>query len=334
MTALVLALPLALPSLAAMRGHDAAELVEQSQCAVRARIVERTDHETGAVAGIRARAEVGETLWGECAPSFVFFYARSAGGDRLEGEDLVIGVAELGEAQRVYLGLEAGDYLLAGALPASDALCAALRVLRSDPGHDALLGLLDEGAQPDARVRRQAFRQLSGGIAPRPDAETLAALVPLAEREPDAELAAAYLALFGATRYAPAVPVVIRRLVAAANDAAAEGAVRAFPKLATPQAVRELAAVYGDAPLDVKTRILHAVAPCAVPEAYALLASALAAEKTAVHALAAMRAAGLTMPAALPRVRDPMRAQRMRAVISAASARPPAPFAAPAAPDR
>ncbi|HAK96088.1 MAG TPA: hypothetical protein DCM87_14120 [Planctomycetes bacterium] len=332
--ALVLALPLSFSPFAAMHGPDAAELVEQSRCAVRARIVERTDHETGAAAGVRARAEVGETLWGECPASFVFFYARSACGDRLEGEDLVIGLTQPDAAQRAYLDLAADDYLLAGALPASDALCVSLRVLRGAPGRDALLGLLDAGAHPDARVRRQAFRQLSRELAPHPEAEALAPLVPLAENEEDGELAAEYITLFGEARYAPAASFVTRRLRAAGDDAATEGAVRAFPKLATPRAVQELAAAYDDATLDVKVRILHAAAPCAAPEAHALLARALMVEETAVHALAAMRAAGLTLPAALPRVRDPVRAQRMRAVISAPPARPHAPRAAPAAPDR
>ncbi len=331
MMAVLVALPISWSPLLAVHGPDLAELVEQSECAARARIVERADHDRGAAAGISVRAEVGERLWGECPASIVFFYAHSAGEDRIEGDDLIIGLARPSEAQRAYLDLAPGVYLLSGMLPASDERCASLRALRSSPARDALLELLDPGAQPDAPVRRQAFRQLSQDLGLRPEARALASLIPLAEREEDGALAAAYLTLFGETRFAPAAPFVIGRLLAAENDAATDSAVRAFPKLATPEAMRELAAAYDDARPDVKVRILNAAAPCAAPEAHALLARALAAEETAVHALAAIRAAGLPLPAALPRVRDPVRAQRMRAILLGSPAPSHAPRAAPAA---
>lgn len=312
-------LSLLLPAFLAVQGPDLAEIVEQSECAARIMVTERAEILTATVAGVRVRADVTMVLWGACPRTIELFYARSACGDRIGGEDLVVGVTLPNNAQREYLGLETGTYLLCGALPATDELCAALGNLKGGHGTDTLLAMLDRERQGDARVRRQAFRQLSHVLSAQPDANAFAPLVPFAEKEDDAELAAAYLATFGETRCAAATGFVVRTLLAAENPAVADGATNAFPKLATPEAVRELSAQYERVRLETKARILDAVAPCELPDAQALLDHALGVEETVVPALKALQSTGRRLPTALPYVHDPVRRQRMHALVESPS---------------
>ncbi len=326
MMTMTAALSILVPAFLAVHGPELAEIVEQSECAARITVMERTETRTAEVAGVRVRAEVVTVLWGACPPAIEIFYASSACGDKIEAQDLVAGLTLPNEAQRTYLGLEPGAYLLCGALPATDALCASLLSLHDARGADALLAMLNRERQHDPRVRRQAFRQVAHELsARRTGAEAFAPLVPLAEKEADPTLTAAYVAAFGATRCRAAADFVVRTLLREDDLAVAEGAQEAFPRLATPETVRELSARYDRAGLAAKARILNAVAPCAMPEAQELLERALAAEETAVPALQALQSAGRRFPAAvLPRIHDPVQERRARALIETPKAPTPA----------
>ena len=325
MIVITAALHLLVPAFLAVHGPELAEIVEQSECAARVTVLERTEADAAEVAGVRVRAEVVTVLWGACPPAIEIFYASSACGDKIDEPDVVVGLTVPNEAQRAYLGLGPGTYLLCGALPATDALCASLRSLHEARSTDALLAMLNRERQHDPRVRRQAFRQVAHELsARRTEAEAFAPLVALAEKEVDPTLTAAYIAAFGATKCRAATDFVVRTLLRTDDLAVAEGAQEAFPRLATPETVRELSARYDRAQLAAKARILNAVAPCAMPEAQELLERALAAEETAVPALQALVSAGRRPPAAFPRMHDPVQERRVRALIEAPKAPTPA----------
>ena len=76
---------------------------------------------------------------------------------------------------------------------------------------------------------------------------------------------------------------------------------------------------YGTAARPVKGRILRALARTRTTEADRLLASALASEETVIPALDALCSANRTVPATALRVRDPVRARQVRAMVRRAS---------------
>ena len=297
-----------------------AEIVEGAEGAARISVAENTLCRETSIAGRLLAGSVEETLWGDPPPAITVW--KAAGPFPCDHDfkvpELVVGYRIPTPAQREHLRLPAGVLLLCGAAVPRSGLCGELRRLRNADNADELLALM---AERDPEIREQAFRQLRISFLSTASPGLLARLLPLAETETDPDLTRSYLSTFGHFGYGEAGPLAVHTILTTPSEAASSEAERAFQALAEPETIARLISEYHGARLPVKGRILRALAPIAEPESEKLLAAALEEEETVLPALEALAGAGRTAPSKEIRVRDPVRAHRVKALIRRAGPR-------------
>jgi hypothetical protein len=294
---------------------ELAEIIEDADGAARVTVVDVAPIADTAVDGLAIQVTVTEALWGDPPASLTVWSPRSACGGPYKALDLIIGYRYPSEAQRAYLALPEGVALVCGSAVYREGLTVAIRRLKSAGDAETLLDLL---AADGPEVRRQALRQLVASSIPANDVQLLGRLLPLAEAESDPALIRSYFSVFGHLRFEGASPVVTETLLATESAAVSESAERIFHRVARPEAVTRLVRAYTVARPATKERILRALAPMDDDEAQQLLAAAVGEEETVLPALDALADAGRPLPASVPEVRDPLRARRIRAILSRA----------------
>jgi hypothetical protein len=307
------AVVLALAPICAWHAPGLAEIVERADGAARAHVVEVTHRAGPPVAAILMRLHTTERLWGDAPDTFTIWAPRSACGTAYKARDLVVGYRVPSAAEHTHLALPEGVYCACGSVVARDGLCEAIQRLRGAADRGALVRLLEDERPA---VRRQAFRQLTERFLDGRDAPPLDTVLSLAAGESDPELLRSYVATFGHFGYAAAGPFVSELVLRGRSDIVAGAAERAFHRVARPGEVARLVASYPRARLPVKGRILRALAAVRQVETHSLFAAALSREETVIPALDALVAAGRTVPVDVPRVRDPLRARRIRSLLA------------------
>jgi len=316
------------PALMGYHVSDLAEIVERAQGAAVVSVTEADAALETKVPGTAFRAVVEEVLWGDPPPSEITLWAPlSPCAVPCKAPRLIVGYRRATPARAEYFGLPEGIYLACGSLPAARGLADRVRRLKEARRPEALLELMkDESAD----IREQAFRQLRECFLKdekRPEEKRvfLEKLLRLASRETDPKLVQSYLTAFGHFRYREAADFVAETLLTRENVLAAAGAEWAFGRVADARCCRRMITAYGRACPRVKRRILRALARVRRPEAQALFSRALEDEKTVLPALEALAAAGRSLPREIPRVRNPLRALRIRSFLKRVRGRHAAP---------